>query len=202
MMLLVEGRRSYDHLSFWDIDDTIFRTRARVNVMRGKGLRKRVVRSLSNAEYNSYRLGPGETFDYGQFRNAAFFRATSVAISGSLERVKKQLGASDTMVVLLTARGSFDSNRLFKDALREHGINVNATNLRLELTGNLKRGTVPERKLYVIEKFMARFSPSMVSIYDDHRENVDLLDDLSKKHPEVEFRKHLVVNGRIRRVGR
>jgi len=198
VMLLVEGRRSYDHLSFWDIDDTIFRTRARVNVMRGK----RVVRALSNAEYNSYRLGPGETFDYGQFRNAAFFRATSEAISGSLERVKKQLRASNTMVVLLTARASFDSNRLFKDALLDHSLRVNAPNLRLELSGNLKRGTVEERKAYIIRKFIGRFSPSVVSIYDDHAPNVNILDELAKEFTSIEFRKHLVVNGRIRRVGR
>jgi len=104
--------------------------------------------------------------------------------------------------VLLTARSSFDSNRLFKDALLDHGIRVNAPNLRLELSGNLKRGTVEERKAYIIRKFIGRFSPSVVSIYDDHAPNVNILDELAKEFTSIEFRKHLVVNGAIRRVGR
>ena len=50
-------------LTIFDIDDTLFHTTAQIKVMKdGK-----VVQSLTNQEFNNYKLQPGEEFDFGEF---------------------------------------------------------------------------------------------------------------------------------------
>ena len=62
-------------LTIFDIDETLFHTKAKINIKRdGK-----VVGSLNNVEYNNYKLKPGEEFDYGQFKSAKIFAKNSAS---------------------------------------------------------------------------------------------------------------------------
>ena len=52
-------------LTIFDIDETLFHTKAKVKVMKGGTL----VRELDNQEFNTYKRKPGEEYDFGQFKN-------------------------------------------------------------------------------------------------------------------------------------
>ena len=53
-------------LTIFDIDETMFKTKARVHVVKdGK-----VIKKLDNQEFNDYKLKKGEDFDFGEFTNA------------------------------------------------------------------------------------------------------------------------------------
>jgi hypothetical protein len=53
-------------LTIFDIDDTLLHTTARIRVVKNGA----VVRELTNQEFNTYTLAPGEEFDFGEFRSA------------------------------------------------------------------------------------------------------------------------------------
>lgn len=183
------------HIAFFDIDETVFNTFAKI-VVKDKNTGKEITQ-LTNQEFNSYKLGDNEEFDFGQFRSAKIFKDTSKAIGPVLKKVKEVFSNPDAMVVFLTARSDFDSNATFKDTFRANGLKVNDPRIRFELTGNLKRGNIPQKKKYVIKKFLDRFQPESVSIYDDHAANVKIADDIKPDYPEVQFDKYLIKNNKI-----
>jgi len=77
------------NLSVWDIDETLFQTKAMVHVMKD-GKR---IKSLSNREFNTYKLKTGETFDFAEFKNAELFNKTSVPIQRAIDKAAKTLEA-------------------------------------------------------------------------------------------------------------
>ena len=187
-------------ISFFDIDETVFNTFAQV-IVRDK-VSNKVIRKLDNAEFNSYKLKDNEKYDYSEFNDAKLFKASSKVINGTMREVKRQFSDKNTMIVFLTARADMDSNATFKDTFRDHGIKVNDKRIRFELVGNLKKGTIPQRKEYVIRKFLNKFKKADdVRIYDDHKENVNILDKVAKDFPNINFKKFLVKNGVIKSAG-
>ena len=60
-------------LTIFDIDDTLMHTTAKIAVK----LNGKVVRELTNQEFNTYQLKKGEQFDFGQFRDAKKFKEES-----------------------------------------------------------------------------------------------------------------------------
>lgn len=188
-------------ISFFDIDETVFNTFAQV-IVRDK-VSNKVIRKLDNAEFNSYKLKDNEKYDYSEFNDAKLFKASSKVINGTMREVKRQFSDKNTMIVFLTARADMDSNATFKDTFRDHGIKVNDKRIRFELVGNLKKGTIPQRKEYVIRKFLNKFKKAEdVRIYDDHKENINILDKVAKDFPNINFQKFLVKNGVIKSAGR
>ena len=63
-------------ITFIDIDETVFRTFAKILVKKGG----KVVRELDNQEFNSYELKEGESYDFHQFKDAELFAKTSIPI--------------------------------------------------------------------------------------------------------------------------
>ena len=56
-------------LSIFDIDDTLFHTTAQIAVVKdGK-----IIKKLTNAQFNTYKLQDGESFDFSEFKDAAKF---------------------------------------------------------------------------------------------------------------------------------
>ena len=197
---IVEGRKGrFDHIAFVDIDDTMFKTTARIGV---RNTKTGEVRSLSNQEFNSYRFGPDEEPDYGEFRDAKKFRDSSRVIESTMKMVKRTLATKGSAVCFLTARSSFDDNAIVRATFRDHGINMSGSDTFIELTGNLEGriGTVPARKEFVVRKFIDRYGPSSVAMYDDHLGNLKVMDDVRRDYPEVSVKKYLVTAGKIRGV--
>ena len=76
--------RSGIGLTIFDIDETMFKTKAKVKVMKDGKL----VKSLDNQQFNKYKLKKGESFDFGQFRSAEIFNKTSTPIARMINTVK------------------------------------------------------------------------------------------------------------------
>jgi hypothetical protein len=106
-------------LTIFDIDETLFRTKALVRIMKdGK-----VVRSLDNQEYNTYKLEPGEKYDYGEFKNAQIFQDTSIPIWSMIKKAKAIITNAvnaGSKVIVVTARADFDDKKKFLDTFRRH----------------------------------------------------------------------------------
>ena len=182
-------------LSFFDIDETVFHSFAKV-IVRNKDTGK-IVDELPNDEFNSHVLGDDEEYDFSQFKDAKLFKVSSKVINSTLRELKKQFSKGN-MIIFLTARADMDSNATFKDAFRQVGIRVNDKRVRFELAGNLKYGPIPQRKMYIIGRYLKKFKQvEEVNIYDDHKENVRILDQVARNYPDVRFNKYLIKNGKI-----
>ena len=55
-------------LTMFDVDETMFMTKAKVHVVKdGK-----VIKKLDNQQFNTYKKKPGEEFDFGEFKMLKF----------------------------------------------------------------------------------------------------------------------------------
>ena len=62
-------------LTIFDIDETMFITKAKVHVVKNG----KIVKKLDNQEFNTYKKKPGEEYDFGEFKNAEVFQKTSTS---------------------------------------------------------------------------------------------------------------------------
>ena len=71
----------------FDIDDTLFHSKSKVLVKKdGK-----TVKELEPAEYNVYKLEPGETYDFSQFRSSKIFYDTARPIETVFKLAKRMI---------------------------------------------------------------------------------------------------------------
>jgi len=163
-----------------DIDETVFKTYAMIRVVKDG---KEVAR-LSNQEFNSYKLKPGETFDFSEFTDAKFFYETSKPIIKMIEKLKKMI-ENNAKVIFLTARADLDNKDIFLSTFKKFGLNPDK--FYVERSGNLKRGSVPERKMYIIvKKYLSTGIYRRAYIYDDFLLNcIDFLDLYDKIPSEI-----------------
>ena len=182
-------------LSFFDIDETVFHSFAQV-IVRNKHTGD-VVERLPNKEFNSHVLGDDEEYDFSEFKDSKIFSQSSKVIKSTLQEIKKQF-AKGNHIIFLTARADMDDNAEFKNTFRKVGIRVNNKKIRFELAGNLKYGPIPQRKMYVIGKYLKKVkNVTEVNIYDDHKENVRILDQVANRYPDIQFNKFLIKDGKI-----
>ena len=99
-------------LTIFDIDETMFKTKAKVKVIKNG----ETIKSLTNQEFNKYKLKSGEKFDFGEFKNAKVFNKTSTPIARMIDKVKPQ---SVPQLVLILA------DYQYKNAfVADHELNV------------------------------------------------------------------------------
>lgn len=173
-------------ITFVDVDETLFHTKARVHVKKDGN----VVRSLTNREYNTDVLNPGEHYDFGEFKDAKYFRETSEPIEPVLKRVNRilhniELGKRPSDVVILTARSHFDNQEEFKNAFRDHGVWIDEVDIK---TVGGDPGAVPDKKKNEVRRYLASGKYSRARMFDDSIANLKAFKSLEKEFPEIEFK--------------
>lgn len=122
-------------ITFIDIDETIFRTFAKIYVIDKET--KEIKLKLNNQEFNTYKLKDDEEFDFREFENAKIFNETSIPIEKTINRIKRMFQNIDkrgSKVILLTARSDFDDKETFLDTFRKIGIPIDS--IYVERVGN------------------------------------------------------------------
>lgn len=184
-------------LTIFDIDETLFQTKARVKVMKdGK-----VVRTLDNQEYNTYKLKDGESYDYGEFRSAEVFQNTSVPISKMIQKAKaiiRNATEAGSRVIIVTARADFDDKKKFLDTFRKHGIDIDK--VYVERAGNLNLGSSAKNKRFIFHKYLRGGKYERVRFFDDAMSNITTFKAMAKKYPDVSFEAyHVDHDGSVRK---
>lgn len=181
------NRTGSNELVIFDIDDTLLHTTAKINVIKdGK-----VVRSLTNQEFNNYKLNPGEEFDFGEFRNAQKFEEESVPIGPMLDKLRSDL-SSGKNVVMLTARADFDNQKAVWRTFKRHGIDINK-DVHLYRAGNLPGSESPAvKKAIHVSEWLRSGEYNKVVMYDDSEKNLAVFKSLEKRFPDVDFEAHHV----------
>lgn len=175
-------------LTIFDIDDTLFHTTAKINVIKdGK-----VIKQLSNQEFNTYQLRPGEEFDFGEFKNAEKFNKESKPIKPMINLLKSILKvAANDRVIMLTARSDFDNKDLFLDTFKRYGIDMDK--IHVHRAGNLPGNAGPAAKKAVwVRQYLNTGKFKRVRLYDDSMQNLVVFKNLDKEYPTVNFHAYYV----------
>lgn len=171
-------------ITFVDVDETMFKTFAKILVKKdGK-----VVRELDNMQYNSDILMDGEEYDYGQFRDAAFFRKTSIPIPQTFNRIKRmisqiKLNDSGSKIVFLTARGAFKDLTEFKHAFKDHGVDIDGKTVDVSFMPEGSKMSVDADKKRRILEYISSGEYRRVRLIDDHKPNLKALKDIENALP-------------------
>ncbi len=189
-------RPQLGNLSVWDIDETLFQTKAKVHVMKN-GKR---IKSLSNKEYNTYKLGTGESYDFSEFRDANIFAKTSVPIQRAIDKAAKTLRAyseqPNSKVIVLTARADFDDPHTFLNTFERYGLNMR--NVHVHRAGNLGLPAAEAKRIF-IKQYLDTGKFKTVSLFDDDRRNLDVFLSLKKDFPNVKFVAYMANHGYFRK---
>lgn len=185
-------------LTIFDIDETMFITKAKVKVVKdGK-----VIKKLDNQEFNTYKKKPGEEYDFGEFKNAEVFNRTSTPIARMINKVKailKNATRKGSKVIIVTARPNFDNKKLFLDTFRKQGIDIDK--IYVERAGNLGSGPAAENKKIIFKKYLNQNIYKRIRLFDDAISNLKIFLSLKKDYPDVSFEAFLAKeNGSVSRV--
>lgn len=192
-------------VTFVDVDDTMFRTFAKVIVKKNGSF----VRELTSHQYNSDVLGEGEVYDFSQFQDANFFYKTSIPIPKTINRVKKMIrqiesNEKDSEIVFLTARESFDNFKRFRQTFEDQGVRMKLPFVSVIFAGDLcPGGGVEDVKKTVMMRFVNSGKFSKVRLLDDHIPNLRALKEIEKELPstDIEFYAlHVQPDGKLKRI--
>jgi len=189
---LIERKKSGGTLYVFDIDDTLFRTTAQIRVVKdGK-----IARTLTSQEFNDYKLGDGERFDYGEFTDAEKFNSESTPITKMIQtlvrlhnKVKLNL-TPGSKVIISTARGILDDEETFHDTFRDHGIDID--NIEANHAEHGKGASPAERKNSVARRYLDAHDYDACYMYDDSKTNLTYFIQLKHEYPNVDFRAYLI----------
>jgi hypothetical protein len=189
--------QSAPHLFVWDIDETLFQTKARIHVVKN-GKR---VKSLSNTEYNTYKFKKGEEPDYSEFRSADIFHDTSVPIMPAMRVAAKLLQSTlnnpGSRMIIVTARSDFDDKQLFLKTFEKYGLDMK--NVYVERSGKLNLPTA-EAKRVTIKKYLDTGGYKFATLFDDADVNLQMFKGLSKEYPDIKFTAYKAHHGTLTKV--
>ena len=175
-------------LVIFDIDDTLLHTTAQIAVVKNG----QVVRKLTNQEFNNYNLQPGESFDFGEFKDAEKFNRESKPIPSMINKLKAIMNhAGNAEVIMLTARSDFDNRDLFLKTFTDLGIDM--SRVHVHRAGNLPGDDIPaEKKAVYVRKYLETGKYDHVRLYDDSMSNLRVFKSLKSEYPDVDFRPYYV----------
>ena len=168
-------------LVIFDIDDTLVKTDTKVGVIKdGK-----VIKRLSSHDFTHYKLHPGESFDFGAFRDAKEFFTKAKPILPMINQLKQDINTGNK-VIMVTAREDFNDREIFLDTFRRFGIDM--SKVHVYRAGNIKDKLPTEvKKKAIIRKVLDNNDYTKAIMYDDALPNLDLFLSLKDSHPGVRF---------------
>ncbi len=168
-------------LVIFDIDDTLVNTDTKVGVVRDG----RVVKRLNSHDFTHYKLQPGESFDFGAFRDAREFFQNARPIAPMISQLKRDI-ATGNKVIMVTARAEFDDRDVFLNTFRKYGVEIDK--VHVYLAGNIElKVPTEEKKKMIIRDVMGKDHYDKVIMYDDAEPNLHAFMSLASEYPWSKF---------------
>jgi predicted chitinase len=171
---------SHKKLVVFDIDDTLVKTDTLVNVIKDGN----VIKRLNSHDFTHYKLQPGESFDFGAFKDAKEFFEKAKPILPMIGQLKRDINTGNK-VIMVTAREDFNDREIFLDTFRRFGIDM--SKVHVYRAGNIKGMPTEEKKKVIIRKVLDSDNYTKAIMYDDAKPNLDLFLSLKETHPDTKF---------------
>jgi hypothetical protein len=144
----------------FDFDDTLANTACHVIVRDSMGV---AYKSITPAEFNTYKLGNGESFDFSEFRDEIFIHSANPTW---LMALAKEVAAEGHAIYILTAR-----HVVVADAIHAWLISHGIAAKDIHCVGG-SEGSIPVNKKQVLLDIVASYDK--IYFYDDSEENVNI----------------------------
>lgn len=186
-------------LTIFDIDDTLFRTTTKIHIVKNN----RRIMSLSTAEYNVYKLKPGETHDLSDFGSAKHFYDEAKPVENVFhiaKRIMAKLIGPNKKFIIVTARADLDDKDLFLATFHKYGFPIDRSHIHR--AGNTGLPSSEAKKLIISNELLNASKPyDIVRMFDDDRRNLSTFLRLKDDFPRVKFEALLInSDGTISRV--
>lgn len=187
-------------LHVFDIDETLFKTTAKIHVKDSQGKK---VKELSNAEFNDHKLAPGHQYGFDEFRQAKKFHDESEPIHPMIAKLRKihanVMRTPGSRVIMNTARADFDDRDTFLSKFKKHGIDID--NIHVHRAGNIEGDHPPaEKKNVILRKHLDSGQYRHATMYDDSTKNLHHFLQLKHEYPDMEFHAyHVKHDGSIKK---
>lgn len=160
-----------DKLLIFDVDDTLIHTSANILIMKnGKH-----INTISNTQFNTYKLKPGESFDFREFDDAELL--SKETFTKYWDTLKREYNKG-THISILTARNDIDMIRNF---FLTNGIDIK---MELVFAVNDPRlnlfGSVAEKKAVIIKR-LSKLGYKTLVFFDDSEDNLHAAKSLENK---------------------
>ncbi len=184
---LFSGSENVGHgITFFDIDETIFHTFAKVYVKKGN----KTVKKLDNQQFNTYKLKPGEKFDFTEFRDADIFADNSKIIRPVLARIRAQAKNAfkkGSTLALLTARSRFEDMATFKETFEKYGIPIEQMDINFAGDIATEAGSVAEAKKKIVMDYLSHGEYKRARLLDDNIENLQAFLSIGREFEDITF---------------
>jgi len=191
-MIKLKRKEQKGTLNVFDIDDTLFKTDSRVLIVKdGK-----VVKELASGEFNTYKLKPGEEYDFQQFKSGKHFHTTAKPIDNMIKRAQRAVASQreSDQSIIITARSDFYDKELFLQKFREHGFPIDK--VYVERAGNLQKLKSDAKthitKGVVLLRYIKTGKFNKIRMWDDHEGNLDILLKIGQKYPDIDIEAYMV----------
>jgi hypothetical protein len=190
-----------DIIIFMDIDETLFFTKAKIRVL---DTTDKLIKTLTNSEYNTYEIKENEKYDFSEFINTELFTKTSVPnkpVIKELQELFTKTKETNSEVYLLTARQDFDDKDKFLEFLVKSGIEAGHKDdqkIHVIRAGNIPGFDNANKKYHIIKK-MLEGNPQFktVRLYDDSVKNLEEFKEIELDYPEMNVESYLITDGTI-----
>lgn len=167
----VNGTKS-DRILLFDVDDTLIHTTAQIGVIKhGK-----LIKKITNNEFNEYKLKSGESFDFSEFDDPHILNNETFTPYWKTLKREYEKG---THIGIITARGNCDMIFQF---FKNKGIEIKRD--LVYAVGDPKMGlggSVAEKKSVVISRLVEKGYRTLV-FFDDNETNLIFAKSLENKH--------------------
>lgn len=168
----VAGKTSNKILLF-DVDDTLIKSDVKVYVMKDD----KIIKKLSSTEFNTYKLNPGESFDYREFEDERILNKSKFL--KYWDTLKREY-SEGTHIGIITARANKD---MFYKFFKSKGFTIKnelvfaINDPNIDLDGD----TIEERKTNAIEKIID-YGYKTIIFFDDNENNLNMVKKLERKY--------------------
>jgi len=173
----------------FDMDETLLAhdpKHLKVHIRNSEG---KLLKSLTNQEFNKYKLKPGEHYDFKDFRSAKVLGRSAHPIRPMINKMN-QLKRRGFKTEIVTARADLDDKHMVKKHLNKFGIDIKTTHMRR--AGNVEGTSTGDRKRRVISDQIKKHKYNEVHLYDDDLGNHKHFAKLKQDHPGVKLVSHIV----------
>jgi FMN phosphatase YigB (HAD superfamily) len=187
------------YLTIFDIDDTLFHTTAQIIIRKPGAAPKR----LTSAEYNTYKIQPGETPDFSEFSDADLFYKESKPITRMLDKAKAILADTknhpNNRVIIVTARPDLDDRDKFLATFKKYGLDIDS--VRVERAGKINAPSPGQAKAIIINNYLNTKQYNKVRLFDDSINNLKEFLKLERLVPAVKFKAwHAHIDGTVNEI--
>jgi len=154
----------------FDFDDTLAKTKCKINVYERHTPRDKLVAKITPQEFNSYQLGDFEYFNFDEFRDSEFIRTAQPTF---LIDLAKEVHAEGHSVYILTAREG-DVSDAINLWLSEYNIQT-----RTVFCVGGDKESIAKNKRTVLLSIMEKHDKTY--FYDDNETNIELAKEVGVK---------------------